>query len=87
MKDKKAPTSDSPGSARQIDTGVTPQHNPSRLTPDRGGGLSEGYIPTEPRDTYMGPPPPCQLSTSVQVNSFSWTFPLVVEHSLRNKRG
>ena len=58
MKDKKAPTSDSPGSARQIDTGVTPQHNPSRLTPDRGGGLSEGYIPTEPRDTYMGPPPP-----------------------------
>ena len=64
LKDKKAPTNDSPGSARQIDTGVTPQHNPFRLTPDRGGGLSEGYIPTEPRDTYMGHPPPCQLSTS-----------------------
>ena len=46
MKDKNTPTSDSPGSARQIDTGVTPQHNPFRLTPDRGGGLSEGYIPT-----------------------------------------
>ena len=58
LKDKKAPTNDSPGSARQIDTGVTPQHNPFRLTPDRGGGLSEGYIPTEPRDTYMGHPPP-----------------------------
>ena len=58
--------------------GVTPQHNPFRLTPDRGGGLSEGYIPTEPRDTYMGPPPPCQLSTSVYIYNFIAEAPLKV---------